>query len=269
MRFAVIANIHGNRSALEAVLEDIESRSPNVDRVIAAGDLIGRGPEPNEVLDLLRSKTIDSARGNYDEAVALGLDSSGSDFAERAEEEADRVALRWTREKLTPENLEFVTTLPRNLRLSTVGQGVKVSRSRGDERIAEYRRTFIRRAVFGGLFQARPTVGRRIVVVHGSPRALNEFVRDDTARSILATVQNEAHADVLITAHAGNGFQREYEGMTIIGAGAASGYGNTARYIVVNITDHIESEFLEVEYDREPYEFALRRSGLPAIIVQV
>ncbi|MCK4316733.1 MAG: metallophosphoesterase [Anaerolineae bacterium] len=48
MRLAVLADVHGNLPALEAVLADVQQY--NVDGIIVAGDLIGGGPQPVEVL---------------------------------------------------------------------------------------------------------------------------------------------------------------------------------------------------------------------------
>ncbi|MHB8917786.1 MAG: metallophosphoesterase family protein, partial [Desulfocucumaceae bacterium] len=66
MKTAVISDIHGNLCALEAVLEDIEGRG--IKNVFCAGDLVGYGPRPNEVTELVRNKKIPTVIGNYDDA---------------------------------------------------------------------------------------------------------------------------------------------------------------------------------------------------------
>jgi len=60
----VISDVHGNLHALEAVLDVMET-----DLVLCAGDLIGYGAFPNEVVDLVRWKGIRCVRGNHDDAV--------------------------------------------------------------------------------------------------------------------------------------------------------------------------------------------------------
>ena len=60
----VISDIHGNLHALEAVLDVIEA-----DIVLCAGDLIGYGAFPNEVVELVRLKGIQCVLGNHDDAV--------------------------------------------------------------------------------------------------------------------------------------------------------------------------------------------------------
>ena len=67
MRFAVISDIHANREALEAVLADIQRWQP--DAVYCLGDVIGYGPEPGAVIELLLKNAITSVRGNHELAV--------------------------------------------------------------------------------------------------------------------------------------------------------------------------------------------------------
>jgi predicted phosphodiesterase len=262
MRIAVISDVQGNLAALEAVLAAVDATSPEIDRIISAGDAVGRGPHPNEVLELFRERQIEPVLGNYDDAVAHERLSSGSDFADLAGEEIDAAALSWTRRTLTPENLEYLRQVPRDIRLSRAPGGVKVDRNTGDQATNEYRKGWLTRALFGGLARAPRLPGRRILVVHGSPRALNEFVREDTANSILSTIADNAQADVVITGHAGQGFQREAQGTTFIGVGSVS--GTAARYAVITFAEKVESEFPEVQYDRAAHVRAVFESGLPS-----
>ena len=67
MKIAIVSDIHGNATALKAVLKDIQSFS--VDLIISLGDNIGYGPEPEEVVGLLRSQNIPSVIGNHELAI--------------------------------------------------------------------------------------------------------------------------------------------------------------------------------------------------------
>lgn len=67
MRFAVISDIHSNLAALEAVIEDLKTVRP--DEVVVAGDFINRGPQPREVLALLREYPWPWLRGNHEDYV--------------------------------------------------------------------------------------------------------------------------------------------------------------------------------------------------------
>ncbi len=66
-KIAIIADIHGNLEALRAVFDDI--RNEGVRIVLNAGDIIGYGPSPNEVIDLLSSECFLSIIGNFDNEV--------------------------------------------------------------------------------------------------------------------------------------------------------------------------------------------------------
>ncbi|MBS3152257.1 metallophosphoesterase family protein [Candidatus Woesearchaeota archaeon] len=108
MRIAIIADIHGNLEALEAVLKDISNK--NVDDIVCLGDLVGYAANPNEVVDLIKKKGIRCIKGNHDlNAVTLEkLDW----FNERAQE-----ALKFTNKVLTEENKKFLMDLPETLEL--------------------------------------------------------------------------------------------------------------------------------------------------------
>jgi len=67
MKTAIISDIHANATALEAVLKDIDSCV--VDMVLSLGDNIGYGPEPEKVINILRSKKIPSVTGNHELGV--------------------------------------------------------------------------------------------------------------------------------------------------------------------------------------------------------
>ena len=67
MRTAVISDIHGNATALDAVLTDIGQRG--VDQVVCLGDIIGYGPDPTRCIDLIHSRCEWALMGNHDFAV--------------------------------------------------------------------------------------------------------------------------------------------------------------------------------------------------------
>ncbi|HHV34153.1 MAG TPA: metallophosphoesterase family protein [Syntrophomonadaceae bacterium] len=64
MKIGIIADIHGNHLALQAVLEDIPKRG--AEQVYCLGDLVGYAPFPNEVIDIIRQVRIPTVMGNYD-----------------------------------------------------------------------------------------------------------------------------------------------------------------------------------------------------------
>jgi len=102
MRILVLSDIHGNSTALEAALSAAEGRW---ERVVCLGDIVGYGPDPNEVIDRVRKLGATTIRGNHDKA-ACGL-ADAEDFNPVA-----RAAATWTREHLRADNLAYLQGLP-------------------------------------------------------------------------------------------------------------------------------------------------------------
>ena len=104
MRYLVLADIHANLPALEAVLADAQLRG--FDQILLLGDLVGYGAQPNEVLDRLAGAPIaGSIRGNHDK-VAAGLGDADA-FSPVAKQSAE-----WTCHALTPAHADVVRSLP-------------------------------------------------------------------------------------------------------------------------------------------------------------
>lgn len=104
MRVAVLSDIHANLAALNAVLAAIAS----VDEVWQLGDIVGYGPEPDEVVARLREVGVLGVRGNHD-AAALG----GSEI-ESFNVDA-RNAMLWTRATISDETRAWLGALPDRL----------------------------------------------------------------------------------------------------------------------------------------------------------
>ena len=101
MRLAVLADVHSNLPALQAVLADVDRIGP--DGIWVAGDHVGYNPWPNEVLEILRERHVRAIRGNHDRG-AIGGDTFR--FNELAAE-----AVRWTRIHLTPAGVGYLKDL--------------------------------------------------------------------------------------------------------------------------------------------------------------
>lgn len=103
MRLAIIADIHGNARALDAVLAEIGQL--RVDRIVSLGDNIGYGPEPEEVVRSLQGYRVLSVMGNHE----LGLISRG--YFNRLHAAA-RQSLLLSRELLSNASLAWLESLP-------------------------------------------------------------------------------------------------------------------------------------------------------------
>ncbi|WP_406542060.1 metallophosphoesterase family protein [Clostridium ljungdahlii] len=104
MKIAIISDIHGNLEALKAALCDIEKKS--IDTIICLGDLVGYGPYPNEVIQLVREKHILNILGNYDAAV---LEKK---FNYIRDNEVNKFCMPWAAEELSEENRDYLNSLP-------------------------------------------------------------------------------------------------------------------------------------------------------------
>lgn len=104
MRLAVIADVHANLPALEAVLSAIDRA--DVARVICLGDMVGYNAEPASCLRLLRSRVDTFVAGNHDIDVACRKLSPGTGLIARDVQ-------AWTRAQLDDEAIGFLSDLPR------------------------------------------------------------------------------------------------------------------------------------------------------------
>ena len=66
MKLGIISDIHGDLAALKTALDRLENYH-HTDRIVCAGDLVGRGTQPDEVVTLIRERGISTVRGNHDE----------------------------------------------------------------------------------------------------------------------------------------------------------------------------------------------------------
>jgi predicted phosphodiesterase len=110
VRYAVLADVHGNLEALEAVLADVDCGFAGA-ALVVAGDIVGYGPDPEACLWRLHERRAVMVRGNHEEMV-LGLRGY-----ERCVH-AGIVAARWTERQLSPAALAALANLPPVARLT-------------------------------------------------------------------------------------------------------------------------------------------------------
>jgi predicted phosphodiesterase len=104
MRYAILADIHANLAAFEAVLEDIEAKG-SVDELWCLGDIVGYGPDPGECIELLRKYNPVCVVGNHDLGAIDKLDLSSFNPAAAA-------ACRWTAAQLKTSDIRYLESLP-------------------------------------------------------------------------------------------------------------------------------------------------------------
>jgi predicted phosphodiesterase len=103
MKTAILSDIHGNATALEAVLKDIDAQA--CDRIFSLGDNIGYGPEPEKVIRILRARNIPSVTGNHE------LGASRPDFLPLFNPVA-RKSIQMTIGMLSEASFQYIKNLP-------------------------------------------------------------------------------------------------------------------------------------------------------------
>ena len=146
MRVAILSDIHSNLAALEAVVRKL----PRYDELICLGDLVGYGPQPNEVIDRLQQlqPTI-VLMGNHDCAVVTG-DVEG--FSSHA-----AAAVEWTRRVVSGASVRYLAALKPSARVEREGVTLALFHGSPRDPLSEY--------VFPG-FPER--VGRGLVEMAGA-----------------------------------------------------------------------------------------------------
>ncbi|SHF34280.1 metallophosphoesterase family protein [Caloramator proteoclasticus] len=224
MRIAVISDIHSNIYALEKVLEDIERR--NVDLTVCLGDLVGYGTHPNEVIELIRRKNILAIMGNYDDAVGFERMVCGCDYPDPKDAENAGISLGWTVENTTEENKRFLRELPKEAVLSI-----------GD---------------------------RRFIFVHGSPRKINEYLKENSKEA--EEVMGEIGYDILVCGHTHVPYFKRYYNKMLINSGSVGKPKNgrpDANYIIIDADDELKVEIMYVPYDYERAAQDMEEAGMP------
>lgn len=226
MRLAVFSDIHGNLHALEAVLADIDQQSP--DAVYCLGDLVGYGAFPNEVIALVRERGIPTLMGNYDDGVGHDRDDCGCAYTTASARALGDLSLHWTRERVTPMNKAALCRLLPSIRLEHAGQ--------------------------------------RLLLVHGSPRKLNEYVYADRPAASLERVARSADADILVFGHTHLPYVQQVAGVWLVNDGSVGKPKDgdpRAAYALLDLGASLAVTHRRVPYDVQAAAAAVRASGLP------
>jgi len=226
MKIAIFGDIHGNVQALDAALADIASQKP--DAVYCLGDLVGYGANPNEVTARIRGGGYPTIMGNYDDGVGFDRDECGCAYREDAERERGQRSLEWTKARVTAENKAFLRTLHAEIRFEVDG--------------------------------------RRILLVHGSPRKMNEYLFEDRPLSSFQRLAASSLADVIVFGHTHKPYVKTVDGVLFVNAGSVGKPKDgdwRACYAVIDIGPAPSAAFHRVEYDSAAAAAAIRATDLP------
>jgi predicted phosphodiesterase len=197
---------------------------------------VGYGADPNGVIDLLRSHSINSILGNYDEGVAWETGDCGCFYADAEAEQIGEASYAFTVATVTAERRAYLRSLPRELHVDLAG--------------------------------------KKVHLVHGSPRRINEYLlRDRDERTYLRLAESESD-DVLAFGHTHDPWFRRYGKTLFVNAGSVGRPKDgdvRAAYVVLSLSTEtpVEVEIRRVAYDVEAAAQAVLAAGLPAALADM
>jgi putative phosphoesterase len=226
-RLAVITDIHSNRPALEATLAQLEGLA--IDQIYCGGDLVGYGPQPNEVCALIEDRGIPTIYGNYDYAIARELEDCGCAYRDPHDREIGQRSVDWTLAHTEERAKQFMHELPFDLRFELGG--------------------------------------KRVRLVHGSPRKVNEYLFEDKPAPTFERIAALADCDVLVFGHTHKPWVHEYGGVLFVNCGAVGKPKDgdpRASFAVLAATDEgVSVSIQRAVYDALAVAREMRAVGLP------
>jgi predicted phosphodiesterase len=228
-RIALFGGVYGNRPALEAALADARAR--DAEAVYFLGDVGGFGPHPDASAELLRDAGVTCIQGNYDAAIAAGADDCGCGYSD-----------------------------PRDVRFAHIAYVYTLCHS-----LSEHRRWLGSLPQLGWI-----TLGdQRLLVCHGSPRQVNEFLWETTTPTgLLERFCDDHRIDALCFTHTGLTWHRALpSGRHAVNVGVLGRPQNDGSprvwYTLLSAAPELTVEFVPVVYDHESVARDIERAGLP------
>jgi putative phosphoesterase len=227
MRIGIISDIHGNLHALDAVLDDLRPRQ--LDAIYCLGDLVGYAAFPNEVTERIQAEAIPTIMGNYDDGVGFERDECGCAYVDPIDKQLGDESLVWSKATVTTENKAFLRSLDKEIRFDADG--------------------------------------KRVLLVHGSPRRINEYLFEDRPIASFQRLARSSNADVIVFGHTHRPYTKLVDEVLFVNAGSVGKPKDEdwrACYIVLEpgrATDPVQ--FIRVPYDVRTAAAAIRASALP------
>lgn len=248
MRLAFFSDVHANLPALEAVLESIDSEDP--DAVYCLGDLVGYAPWPNEVVSTIRSRRIPTLAGNYDEGVGLRSGDCGCAYRTPEDEARGAASIAYTNDVIEDDARAYLAALPRHLRIEMAPPRASVD------------------------------AGYCVLMVHGSPAKVNQYLFEDHPDRSLLRLMRDADADVMLFGHTHKPWHRAIRddatgrfrhAINLGSVGKPKDGDPRACWVLLDLaadvslddSDAINPTFVRVPYDVERTAAAIEASPLP------
>jgi predicted phosphodiesterase len=234
-RIALFGGIYSNYLALSRAIAI--AREQGVDAIVALGDFGAFGPHPDRTVEILREEGIPAIQGNYEESLASGADDCHCGYTDPRDNEYAQLSYDYTNQNTSAAHKAWMGTLPSHARLTVAG--------------------------------------RRILVCHGSPRKINEFLWETTtSRAFVARLLDHHRADVIVCTHTGLHWSRFLSpGRGIVNAGALGrpandGAQNVWFAILEERGGGLAAEFVPVDYDHARLAREMREEKLPREFVE-
>jgi predicted phosphodiesterase len=229
-KVAFLGGIYSNYLALREAIR--EARSRKVDAIVALGDFGAFGPHPDRAVEVLREEGIPAIQGNYEESLSSGASDCHCGYTDPRDNAFAQISYDYTRDKTSSEHKRWMGTLPGHARLR-VG-------------------------------------GKRLLLSHGSPRRINEFLwKSTTPAPFLRRLLRDHHADVVVCTHTGLHWSRMLEpGRGLLNCGALGRPANDGRTnvwfaVVEGEGGVLRHEFVPVAYDHERLAREMEAERLP------
>lgn len=227
-RVAVITDIHGNMPALQESLAAIDAIG--VDAVYCGGDLVGYGPHPNDVCRLIKQRQIPTIYGNYDYAIGRELDDCGCAYVTKHDRELGQQSVAWTLAHTDQASKDFMRGLPFDLRFELAD--------------------------------------KRVRLVHGSPRKVNEYLFEDKPASLYERLAGMAECDVLVFGHTHKPWIHTYGGVLFVNCGSVGKPKDgdpRAAFAVLELdqSGEVSASIERVSYDAQAVAREVAAVGLP------
>ncbi|MBA2626395.1 MAG: metallophosphoesterase family protein [Gemmatimonadales bacterium] len=228
MSVALITDIHANLPALEAALAHIGGLG--IETVYCGGDLVGYGPHPNEVCARIEDLALPTIYGNYDYAIGRDLEDCGCAYIDPHDKAIGQLSVDWTLAHSNERAKAFMCELPFDLRFELGG--------------------------------------KRVRLVHGSPRKVNEYLFEDKPARTFERIAALADCDVLVFGHTHKPWVHEYGGVLFVNCGAVGkpkdGDPRASFAVLEAGADGIAVRIERVGYDALAVAREMRAVGLPA-----